>query len=154
MRFLVWWFLCQSTKFFPDLMINIKLEGYSLTFKKLEKKCDTGESLFIILNTVSGVTLSPLTELLEKEDVLNNHCSSCAKINAGVPEGSILVLVSFLIYIKSLGENGVFQWTQNFSTLVHKGPYEWKNDEFHLKDLGHFLYWGKFKIVDFYQNVP
>lgn len=71
MKFLVWWFLCQSTKCFPDLMINIKLEGYSLTFKKLEKKCDKGESLFIILNTVSGVTLSPLTELSEKEDVLN-----------------------------------------------------------------------------------
>ena len=136
MRFLVWWFLCQSTKCFPDLMINTKLEGYSLTFKKLEKKCDTGESLFIILNTVSGVTLSPLTELLEKEDVLNNHCSSCAKINAGVPEGSILVLVSLLIYIKSLGENGVFQWTQNFSTLVHKVPTSEKTMNSTSKTLG------------------
>ena len=59
-------------------------------------------------NGISGNLLSLLTDFLRNRKqrvILNGQSSSWANINAGVPQDSILVPLSFLIYINDLSDN-------------------------------------------------
>ena len=59
-------------------------------------------------NSVSGKLLNTLMNFLDNRTqrvILNDQKSSWAKIEAGVPQGSILVPLLFLIYINDLPEN-------------------------------------------------
>ena len=59
-------------------------------------------------NGISGNLLSLLTDFLRSRKqrvILNGQSSSWTNINAGVPQGSILVLLLFLIYINDLSHN-------------------------------------------------
>ena len=59
-------------------------------------------------NEISGNSLSLLTNLLRKRKqrvILNGQRSSWANINAGVPQGSILRLLLFLICMNDLSDN-------------------------------------------------
>ena len=57
---------------------------------------------------ISGELLNVLTDFLDNRTqrvILNGQYSSWAKVEAGVPEGSILGWLLFLIYIKDLSDN-------------------------------------------------
>ena len=63
-------------------------------------------------NGISGELLNILTDFLDNRTqrvILNGQYSSWAKVEAGVPQGSILGLLLFLIYINDLSDN--LAWT-------------------------------------------
>ena len=59
-------------------------------------------------NGISGKLLNILTDFLDNRTqrvILNGQYSSWAKVEAGVPQSSILGWLLFLIYIKDLSDN-------------------------------------------------
>lgn len=64
-----------------------------------------------VKDALSGLAIVKLLDIFLgnlKQFVLNDQCSNWAGVNAGVPKGSILGNLPFLIYINNLPEN--LQW--------------------------------------------
>ena len=77
---------------FPKRLIKFGM----IKFYKLKQNGISGKLLNIITD---------LSDLRKQRVVLNGQCSSWASITAGVPEGSMLEPLLFVIYINNLSKN-------------------------------------------------
>ena len=84
------------------------VQVYFLISKAFDKVQDQGLHYKLRQNGISGELLNTLTDFLDNRTqtvILNGQYSSWAKVEAGVPEGSILGQLLFSIYINDLSEN-------------------------------------------------
>ena len=101
--------LAITHQIFSSFDYNCEVRGVLLDIPKaFNKVWHKGIIYKLKRNGVSRNLLSVLTDFLRNRKqtvILNGQSSSWTNINAGVPQGSILVLLLFLIYINDLSHN-------------------------------------------------
>ena len=91
---------------------------------------------------------------LSQQDVVNGHTSQSAGVLSGVPQGSVLGPMLFLLYINNIGEGVVSQMRIFTDDSIVYRQIRTPADHFTLaSDLSKFLLWAKTRQMDFNVKV-
>ena len=106
-----------SMKILIHLIKNLKFVEYFLIFQRLLTRYGM---IVLYLNCVKNVISQDIINILrnffrnrKEKVVLNGQCSSWAYVSAGVPLGSILRCLLFLIYINDLSDGLICSYISN-----------------------------------------
>ena len=105
----IYQFLSITNEIYQSLDNSFKVRGIFLDISKaFDKVCHKGLIFKLKQNRVTGDLLNILIDFLKERRqrlVLNGQNSKWSNISAGVPKGSILGPLLFLIYINDLSDN-------------------------------------------------
>ena len=93
--------------------MGLEVRGLSLGISKAFEVCNGGHIFNLCQNGICREMINILEDFpsnRKQKVILNGECSSWADIHTGVPQGSILGALLFLIYINDLSTDIKSKW--------------------------------------------